>query len=395
MKAVIILGNVLGLVFLFSAALVIHRELDRRKQIEEVLQKSEERFRLLVSSVQDYAILMLDPEGRVVSWNEGAERTKGYRAEEIIGQHFSSFYPAEDVEQGKPAYALKVAAEQGRSEDEGWRVRKDGSRFWANVVVTALRDENGRLRGFAKVSRDMTQRRQIEEQMRIHNVHLEAANKELEAFCYSVSHDLRAPLRGIDGFSQALLEDHANQLDAQGKEYLQRVRASAQRMATLIDDLLDLSRVTRNAMQRETVDLSSMADSIALDLHEQDPKRKVAFIVSPGLRAEGDPHLLRIVLENLLANSWKFTSLRGDATIEMGRTQNNGKSAYFVRDNGVGFDTAHASNLFGPFQRLHGMNEFPGTGIGLATVQRIIQRHGGRIWADAALNHGATFYFTL
>jgi light-regulated signal transduction histidine kinase (bacteriophytochrome) len=274
-------------------------------------------------------------------------------------------------------------------------VRKDGSRFWANVIITALRDEKGRLRGFAKVSRDLTERMRNEERMRIHNAHLEASNKELEAFCYSVSHDLRAPLRGIDGFSQALLEDHANQLDTQGKEYLQRVRASAQRMATLIDDLLNLSRITRNEMHRETVDLSSMADSIALDLHNREPQRKVSFIISSGLQAEADPRLLRIALENLLANSWKFTSLRDDAQIEMGWTQNNGKSAYFVRDNGVGFDTAHASKLFGPFQRLHAMNEFPGTGIGLATVQRIIQRHGGRIWAEAALDRGATFYFTL
>jgi PAS domain S-box-containing protein len=395
MKVVLILGNILGLVFLFSAALVVHHELENRRRADEVLRASEERFRLMVSNVQDYAILMLDPQGHVISWNEGAERIKGYRAEEIIGQHFSRFYPAEDLERGKPAYELKTAAEVGKFEDEGWRVRKDGSRFWANVIITALRDEKGRLRGFAKVSRDLTERMRNEERMRIHNAHLEASNKELEAFCYSVSHDLRAPLRGIDGFSQALLEDHANQLDTQGKEYLQRVRASAQRMATLIDDLLNLSRITRNEMHRETVDLSSMADSIALDLHNREPQRKVSFVISSGLQAEADPRLLRIALENLLANSWKFTSLRDDAQIEMGWTQNNGKSAYFVRDNGVGFDTAHASKLFGPFQRLHAMNEFPGTGIGLATVQRIIQRHGGRIWAEAALDRGATFYFTL
>jgi PAS domain S-box-containing protein len=395
MKTVIILGNVLGLVLFFSAALVTHHEMDSRKRAEEVLRTSEERFRLMVSTVEDYAIFMLDLNGHVVSWNEGAERAKGYRAEEIIGQHFSRFYPAEDLERGKPDYELKVATEQGKFEDEGWRLRKDGSRYWANVIITALRDENGRLRGFAKVSRDLTDRMKNEERMRIHNAHLEASNKELEAFCYSVSHDLRAPLRGIDGFSQALLEDHANQLDPQGKEYLQRVRASAQRMATLIDDLLNLSRITRNEMHRETVDLSSMADSIAIDLHSRDPQRKVSFVISSGLRADADPRLLRIALENLLANSWKFTSQRDDARIEMGWTQNNGKSAYFVRDNGVGFDTANASNLFGPFQRLHAMNEFPGTGIGLATVQRIIQRHGGRIWAEAALDRGATFYFTL
>jgi PAS domain S-box-containing protein len=392
-KRVLILGNVLALAFLSSAGFAIHGELDKRSRSEETLRHSEERFRLLVSNVKDYAILMLDPRGHIVSWNDGAERIKGYRAEEVIGQHFSIFYPPED--QDKPAYELKMVAEQGRLEDEGWRVRKDGSRFWANVIITALRDGKGQLRGFVKVTRDMTERRQNEEKMRTHNAQLEAANKELEAFCYSVSHDLRAPLRGIDGFSQALLEENAKQLDSQGRDYLQRIRMSGRRMAALIDDLLSLSRVTRTVMCREPVDLSSMADSIAADLHNCEPGRRVALVIAPGLRAEADPRLLRIVMENLLGNSWKFTAKRETAQIEVGKIQDNGRSAYFVRDNGAGFDPKYAAKLFGAFQRLHGMNEFPGTGIGLATVQRIIHRHGGSVWADAELDHGATFYFTL
>jgi PAS domain S-box-containing protein len=537
-----------------QARLVVVTDITERKRAEEALRRSEEQFRLMVSSVKDYAILMLDPEGHIVSWNEGAKRIKGYRAEEIIGQHFSRFYPPEDVEYGKPALELKEAAEKGSFEDEGWRVRKDGSRFWADVVVTALHDEEGQLRGFAKVTRDITERKRIEQmhlhfrglfeslpglylvltpdlkiaavsdaylqatmtkreeiigrgifevfpdnpddpqatgasnlraslervlkeaeantmaiqkydvrrldgkfeerywspinspvfgqdrrieyiihrvedvtqfvqqkktgdesentvltrmeqmeaeifrssqQVQLANQQLRQANQELESFSYSVSHDLRAPLRGIDGFSQALLEDYAGQLDANGKDYLERVRAATQRMGQLIDDLLNLARVTRAEMRRSRVDLSELARSIIAELHRQHAERKADFIIEPGLHTQGDAHLLRIVLENLIGNSWKFTSKRERARIEIGKAKTNGKSAFFVQDNGAGFDQAHAGRLFGAFQRLHGMSEFPGTGIGLATVQRIIHRHGGEVWAEGAVEKGATIYFTL
>lgn len=227
------------------------------------------------------------------------------------------------------------------------------------------------------------------------NAQLEAANRELEAFCYSVSHDLRAPLRGIDGFSQALLEDYSQKLDENGRQHLQRVRAAAQRMAALIDDLLELSRITRAEIQREHIDLSEMAQAVAQELLQLDPGRKAEFAIAPNLEAEGDPRLLRAVLENLLGNGWKFTSRRACARIEFGRTQANGENPFFVRDNGAGFDPAYAQRLFGAFQRLHAATEFPGTGVGLASVQRIIHRHGGRLWAEGAVNEGATFFFTL
>jgi PAS domain S-box-containing protein len=371
------------------------RDISERKRAEEELRLKEERFRLMVSEIKDYAIFMLDPDGKVISWNAGAERIKGYSSEEILGQHFSRFYPADDLNKDRAAAELKFAAKEGRIEDEGWRVRKDGSLFWANVVITALRDEGGRLLGFVKVTRDISESKRIDQELELRNAQLLSSNSELEAFCYSVSHDLRAPLRSIDGFSQALLDDYADRLDDTGKQYLQRVRAGAQRMAALIDDLLTLSRITRAELQRQPIDLSEMASSVANDLSRQDPARHVVFVIAPGLEARADAQLMRTVLENLLGNAWKFTSGRSHARIEFGRTQANGASAFFVRDNGAGFDPAYAGRLFGAFQRLHAAAEFPGTGVGLASVQRVIYRHGGRVWAKSAVNQGATFFFTL
>ena len=394
-KTFIVVGNIVAVLFLVISVLVILQEMSRRHKAEEALREGEERFRLLVSGVKDYAILMLDSEGRLASWNAGAERIKGYRADEILGKHFSVFYPPEEVERGKPQFELKVAEEQGRVEDEGWRVRKDGSRFWANVVITALRDDKARLRGFAKVTRDMTERRRAEEDMETRNAQLEAANKELQAFSYSVSHDLRAPLRAIDGFSLAILEDYENKLDAEGKTHLQRIRAATGRMGQLIDGMLNLARISRAGMVRENVDLSPLAREIAAELLASQPQRQASIVIPPKLTVKGDRLLLRVVLENLLSNAWKFTYGQPISRIELGTKGNGNETIHFVRDNGAGFDMQHVDKLFGVFQRLHRESEFPGTGVGLATTQRIIHRHGGRIWAEAALGEGATFYFVL
>jgi signal transduction histidine kinase len=238
-------------------------------------------------------------------------------------------------------------------------------------------------------------RRRAEERILRDSAELKAANRELESFSYSVSHDLRAPLRAIDGFSQVLAEDYGAKLDAEARACLQRIRGATQRMGMLIDDLLKLSRVTRTEIRREQIDLSAMANEIARDLRAGDPERRAHFEIASGLLAQGDSHLLRIVLQNLLSNAWKFTSKRAEARIEMGLLRDNGQSTYFVRDNGAGFDPAYADRLFGAFQRLHGVEEFPGTGIGLATVQRVILRHGGKVWAEGAVDRGATIYFTL
>jgi len=818
-------GAVLSVISAILAGRIIYRAAAARVWAEDALEESEERFRLFVEGVHEYAIVLLDPQGNVVNWNAGAERVKGYKAKEIIGRSFSVFYPPEDVAAGKPARILKQAAEQGRAEDNGWRVRADGTRFWASVLVTALKDDAGELRGFSKLTRDITELKQAEEallkagalqnaifnsanfssiatdakgiiqifnvgaehmlgytaaevmnkitpadisdpqeviaraaalslelgtpiaagfealvfkasrgiediyqltyvrkdgsrfpavvsvtalrdarqaiigylligtdntarkqaeeallkagalqnaifnsanfssiatdakgiiqifnvgaehmlgytaaevmnkitpadisdpqeviaraaalslelgtpitpgfealvfkasrgiediyqltyvrkdgsrfpavvsvtalrdaqkviigylligtdntarkqaddalqkkevqlkaiienlvegvivsdlngewmlsnhavqelyghagliesprqlgefvdtfeiwgiegtvlpqdewplarilrgeklrsvQVRIRRANsdwqrvfsysgtlvqdadgqpmmavvtmsditestrvadvihqlntdlerrvvertaqLQTANQELEAFCYSVSHDLRAPLRTLDGFSQALLEDYAEKLDAQGRNYLGRIRAGSQRMGQLIDDLLNLSRLSRDEMCREEVNLSKMAHEVADETRATAPQRDAEFVIAEGLTAETDPRLLRIVLTNLFGNAWKFTAKQPHTRIEFGSTGENGGKEYFMRDNGAGFDQAYSSKLFGAFQRLHAAKDFPGTGIGLATVQRIIQRQGGRVWAEGKVEQGATFHFTL
>ena len=247
----------------------------------------------------------------------------------------------------------------------------------------------------AHLEREIKERKRAEDETQRTNRELRAANKELEAFSYSVSHDLRTPLRSIDGFSQALLEDYADKLDSTARDHLQRVRRAAQRMAALIDDMLNLSRVTRCELHREKLDLSAIARLIAAELREAEPGRRVEFLIEDGLTAVGDPQLLRAAIENLLRNSWKYTSGHPAARIEFGTSEEKGKHSFVIRDDGAGFDPRYADRLFGAFQRLHTATEFPGTGVGLATVQRIIHRHGGEIWAEGAVEKGATFYFTL
>jgi signal transduction histidine kinase len=243
---------------------------------------------------------------------------------------------------------------------------------------------------------DRRMKAELERQVAERTTELNAANKELEAFSYSVSHDLRAPLRSIDGFSQAVIEDCADRLDDQARDHLNRVRAATQHMGQLIDDLIKLARVARAEMQRETVDLSALAGEVLAALQKSEPKRRVEYSIEPGLTAEGDARLLRVMLDNLLGNAWKFTGKRPRAHIEFGaQPQETGGPAYYVRDNGAGFDMTYAGKLFGAFQRLHTLSEFPGTGVGLATVQRIVHRHGGRVWAEGAVGKGTTFYFTL
>jgi len=274
-------------------------------------------------------------------------------------------------------------------------------------VGTAANDEVGSLaRSFDAMTEalvlDIARREKVEEEVRElnrdleHHVRqLEESNHELDAFSYSVSHDLRSPLRSIDGFSLALLEDYADKLDSPGRDYLERVRGATQRMSQLIDDLLTLSRVARFEMKRERVDLSSLAAGIAARLKQNHPERSAEIVVADGLIAHGDERLLTVVLENLFANAWKFSEKTPHSVIEFGAELKSDAIVYFVKDNGAGFDMTYADKLFNPFQRLHTTSEFAGTGIGLATVKRIINRHGGRVWIESEVNKGTTVYFSL
>ncbi len=274
----------------------------------------------------------------------------------------------------------------------------------ARTGITQGKDELAQLaRSFDSMADALQRSRQdlaelneeLEERVRQRTNELSALNRELEAFSYSVSHDLRSPLRSMDGFSQALLEDYGPQLDDTGRDYLQRIRNAAQRMGLLIDDLLQLSRVARADLEHTHVDLSKLSHEVVQELRQSEPDRVVDVVIAGGMTLDADPGLMHLALQNLIGNAWKFTSRKPHARIEVGSTQVDGQQAFFVRDNGAGFDMKYADKLFAPFQRLHSANEFAGTGIGLATVQRIVMRHGGRVWADAQPDAGATFYFTM
>ncbi|HVW22659.1 MAG TPA: ATP-binding protein [Opitutaceae bacterium] len=375
----------------------------RRRQLA-ALRESEERARLVVDSVRDYAIFMLDPAGVVVSWNAGAERIKGFTAAEAIGRHFSLFYPEPAIRARLPEQLIEGAKASGRSQAEGWRVRRDGTRFWADAVLTAIRDGRGRLLGFAKVTRDRTEQKAAESRIQQLNrdlqrraEELEIANREMEAFSYSASHDLRAPLRHIAGFAKLLEEEAGAGLTAEGRRFLGVIADSAGRMARLIDDLLAFSKVGRTQMKREDIDHDALVAAAIKDGHYGgNGRRPIEWELGTLGRIWADPGLMRLVWANLLDNAVKYTGQSPFPRIEIGAQRDAaGEEVYFIRDNGVGFDMQYASKLFGVFQRLHRADQFEGTGIGLANVHRIVVRHGGRIWAESKVGGGAAFFFTL
>ena len=367
-----------------------------------VLHASTATLRGLLESAPD-GIVIVDSTGTILLVNTQAQKMFGYEEAELIGRPVEDLLPdqlrARHLEHRHGYMQNPTTRPMGIGLSLSGR-RRDGTEFPVEISLSPMPTPDGVL--VTSVIRDVTERRRIEEHVRTLNenlarrvAELAAVNKELEAFSYSVSHDLRAPLRSIDGFSQALIEEHAGQLDETAMDYLRRIRAATQRMGELIDDLLDLSRVTRREMRHDDVDLSALATAVMAELTKAAPERPVEVHIAEGLRGHGDPALLRLMLENLLGNAWKFTARETPACIEVGVQRDGDRLAYYVRDNGVGFDIAYADKLFGAFQRLHGATEFPGTGIGLATVQRIILRHGGQVWAHSEVGQGATFFFTL
>ncbi len=386
---------------LSSSNQALEGENAERRRAEAALQQVADEFQ----DLYDHAPCgyhSLDPDGVFVRINAYELKLLGYTQDEVIGR-------MRLAEVLTPDSQALFSRSYPRFIEQGWVnnleyevVGRDGHTTAVLVSATALRDADGRYVMSRSTMVDITARKQAEGQIETLNANLrqratalEAANRELEAFSYSVSHDLRAPLRSIDGFSLALLEDYGPQLAPDARDYLTRVRSAAQRMATLIDDLLNLSRVSRTEMRWEVVDLSALAQSVAGELQQAQPERAATFTIEPGLTATGDGRLLRLALDNLFNNAWKFTSKQPAAVIEFGTLPHESGRAYFVRDNGAGFDMAYAQRLFGAFQRLHDQQEYAGTGIGLATVQRIVNRHSGRVWAEGQVGAGATIYFTL
>jgi PAS domain S-box-containing protein len=357
-----------------------------------------ERRHQLAAIVQDSndAIVSCGLDGLISSWNRGAEQMLGHGAREVIGQHFQRTVLPERCSDAEADAVIGrlVRGERVAPFEIAW-LHKDRRAIEVSVTISPYRDAGGGVIGLSMIARDVTELKRIQRELVAANDATELANRELEAFASSVAHDLRAPLRGIDGFSAALLEDCAEQLDDQALVYLRRIRQATALMARLIEDLLKLSQTTRQELVRRPIDVSALARATIARLQLGDPQRTVEIVIAPGMTADGDPALLAVVLDNLLGNAWKFTAKRDRARIEVGQTLHDGVRCTVVRDNGVGFSMTQVKHLFIPFRRLHADHEFEGTGIGLATVQRIVHRHGGRIWGESEVGAGATFSFTL
>jgi PAS domain S-box-containing protein len=357
-------------------------------------QLAEDRIRLLVEGVREYAIVMLDPHGNVASWNTGAQRIKGYSADQIVGRHFSCFYPPEDVAAGKPQRELAIAAEQGQFAEEGWRIRRDGSRFWASVTLTAIRSSNGQLQGFGKVTRDMTEQKEAEQKVQQAVNELSRSNAELQQFAYVASHDLQEPLRAITGCVQLLQHRFQGKLDARGDEFINHAVEGATRMKALITDLLEYSRAGTAPTASRPTDLNRVFQAALRNLQTAIAEKKATVTSDQLPTLVADETRLMQVLQNLIGNALKFTG-ETPPQIHVGAKHVDGAWQFSVRDNGIGIEPQYAERIFGVFQRLHARREYPGTGIGLAICKRVVERHGGRIWVESEPGKGSTFHFLI
>jgi len=392
-------GQVLGI---FAAA----RDITQIRHAQQALRDSEQRLHAIFDTAP-VGIYDMSLNSEFVSVNPQFCRLVGRTADELLSLRMQDIIHPDDAPADLAQTKRLLAGEIEAYSIEKRLLRTDGAVVWAEVNRAAVRDQTGAPLLLVGVARDLTAQRraeaevasltsELEARVEQRTAELERANRNLEAFTYSVSHDLRAPLRALSGFAEALVEDYGDRLDVGGRDYIRRIDAASQRMATLLEDLLHLSRVSRAEIKIEEVDLSAQVAAIAAELRSHEPDREVTISIQPGIRATADPNLIRTVLQNLIENAWKFTGRRTDASIEFGSMPTVGTAVCcFVRDNGAGFDPAYAGKLFQPFQRLHPASEFPGTGIGLASVRQIVERHGGRAWAESTPGGGATFYFTL
>ena len=395
-KVAEVAGTFAILVFVFVALRQLRAEVQRRRESEEALAASERFLGSIVENLPDMIFVKEARELRFERINRAGERLLGLERKELVRKNDFDFFPA-DQAQAFQARDRETLANRAVIDIREEPIQTKNGERWLHTKKVPIIDEQGTPRYLLGISEDITDRRRASAALAAAKNAAEIANHELEAFSYSVAHDLRAPLRAIDGFSQAIEEDCADRLDDQGRQHLKRVRASSRAMGHLIDGLLGLSRLSRGELERQQVSLTRLVRQCATRLREAHPARRVDLVVEDGMSVEGDPRLLAAAFDNLLGNAWKFTTRRADARIEVGKrlAADNGHDVYYVRDNGAGFDQEYADKLFSPFQRLHAVTEFEGSGIGLATVQRVVRRHGGRIWAEGWVDRGATFYFTL
>jgi PAS domain S-box-containing protein len=387
----------------------VTRDLTERRMNEEVLRQSEERYRSLVEQVIDYGIFMMDEKGRIISWNEGAHRIKGYSAAEIIGKYFSIFYPEEDIINGKPAYELKVARAEGKYEEEGWRIRKDGTRFWASVLITAVYNNEGTLIGFSKVTRDLSERKESEralrdsydryrhlaEELRATNHELTYANGELEQFTSIVSHDLQEPIRSIKSFLQLIDMKLRSGDIAELHTYIGKSIGAADRMRELIRNLLHYSQLSKDELVQRRVDVDSLFQEVLQNLKDQIESAKAKVTIDSEVQTvEGDQVQLVQLVQNLLSNALKFIdSKMPDIRIKVRR--NGDKVQFSISDNGIGISEGDLGKVFEIFRRLKTHKAYPGTGIGLAICKKIVDRHKGQIWPESKPGKGTTFHFTI
>ena len=363
-------------------------------ELEEINRELAE-FRRLVSSVRDYAIFMLDPRGHIVSWNAGARVLKGYEPAEIIGRHFSTFYTDADRDRNHPEHELEVAADEGRYEEEGWRVRKDGTMFWASVTITAIRDEDGRLTGFAKVTRDLTDRKRAADALEQALEELREANEELDRFASVAAHDMTDPLRTISGFAEVLAETDLPKEEA--GEYARHILESSLRLTGMLRGLLAYARAGGPVTAAEPVELAAVVDQVVQDLGASIRERDTDVTVDVPARARvlGQPHDLRLTVQNLVANAVKFADGTRPRVSIAARPEDGGRWRVAVTDNGAGIAPEDRRAIFSAFQRGRGQDRHTGYGLGLAIAQRIVERHGGEIGVDAAPGGGSRFWFTL
>jgi PAS domain S-box-containing protein len=384
---------------------LLQNEIKKHKQTETTLAQRNAEFESMINAVPD-AFVFTTAERKIVSINPAAEKLFGYQIEELSGKTTEIFYAnsADYNDQGSQRFN-KDANPSLNPYYINYR-HKNGSEFKGETLGAKVVDHDGKILGFIGILRDVTERLALEEELYQHKENLEKmvqertlalehSNKELESYSYSIAHDLRSPLRSIIGFSQILLDDSAEKLDSEETEHLSRIVKSAKHMAELIDDILELSRMSRSKMQLDKVDLSNICLEASKSLDETDTDRSVVWRIQPDITATGDRSLLRVVMNNLIGNAWKFTQNKSQTLIEFGQMKEDGQNIYYVRDNGAGFDMKYVDKVFDLFQRLHRADEYEGTGVGLATVQRIIQRHNGWVKAEGEKGVGATVYFSI